>query len=352
MTEKWPAIDPSTVAPVKDGRPDLYNHLPTRFVTKDEAAARGWKYFYVGDACRYGHRAPRFVSNPRMCVDCHRVRDGRLPMGGKAEAEYDKRTLRPYAQPVRDGSSTSQPTRAIVPVEPDTLEKRFLVKYAELKDFAKAAIDVGRSEAEFLGRLSYSKVFRDAVHQLEQDCGLSRTPSFTEDFEWTDDKRVVLMRVYVDTGDLLKAMRSIGVTNYHFERELRDNPDFRAGMEEAEELANKQLDREAVSMAKAGDSRLLQRVLAAKMPETWGDRVNVNMNVTQKLTDDQLTARLAQSLTKLERLAGAGIIQLTSAPEVVEAEFSPVDPPGETAAPGDAGCPAAPDRTQSNSDLV
>ena len=36
---KWPPIKPETVAPLRDGRPDMYNHTPTRFVSKEEAKA-------------------------------------------------------------------------------------------------------------------------------------------------------------------------------------------------------------------------------------------------------------------------------------------------------------------------
>src|SRR6202021_3730787 len=47
---KWPKIDPATVAPLRDDKPDMYNHMPTRFVSKAEAGGRGGKHFGPGKA--------------------------------------------------------------------------------------------------------------------------------------------------------------------------------------------------------------------------------------------------------------------------------------------------------------
>ncbi len=317
----WPQVDPASIAPLKDGKPDLYNHMPTRFIPQDEAQARKWTFFYMGESCRWGHQAPRYVSNPRMCVDCHRTRDGRPTIGVKGNKEYAG-SLKPYAQPNRaPGTVSAGSVAPAVPrgQEPDALEKRFLIEYARLKSFAGAAQECGRHESEFLGRLSYNKVFRDAVHTLEVDNGLSRTASLDEDFEWTDDKRVILMRLYINTGDLAQAMKGIGVTNYHYEKELEENTDFRSDMERAEELAWRQVDRQAISGALAGDSRLLQRVMAGNI-EKYNERIKVDMNVTQKLTDDQLNARLVQGLAQLEKI-GHKILLPAS---VVDADFKAI----------------------------
>jgi hypothetical protein len=343
---KWPKCDPATVAPLnRDGDPDMRNHMPTRFVSMEEAIAREWKYFYTGESCRWGHRAPRYVSNKNNCIDCERIREGKLPIGIKGVQEYDG------PQPVKPAYSQRSTSVAVVsaaPREPDAIEKFFLTKYVELKNFSDAAKAGGQSEAYFLARLSYNKTFRDAVHQLEADNGLARTPSLTEDFDWDDDKRNVLMRVYIDTGDLLTAMQGIGVSNYHFEKELRENAEFRADMEQAEELATKQHERYAISLARKGDSRLLQRMLAAVMPEKWGDRVNMNLNVTAKLTNDQLAARLEQQLAWLERRG----FSLPAPSEVVEAEFVAVEPDTAPEPAGDGGGDPPPVRENKYLDLV
>lgn len=345
----WPAVDPVTVAPLKDGKPDLYNHMPTRFVPQDEAKARGWTFFYVGESCRWGHQAPRYVSNPRMCVDCHRTRDGRPVIGAKGSKEYAG-SLKPYSQPSRapgvvsaGGIAPAMPRSA----EPDALEKRFLTEYAKLKSFAAAANECGRHESEFLGRLSYNKVFREAVHTLENDNGLSRTASLDEDFEWTDDKRVVLMRLYINTGDLAQAMKGIGLANYHYEKELEENPEFRADMERAEELAWRQVDRQAISGALAGDSRLLQRVMSGNI-EKYNERLKVDMNVTQKLTDDQLNSRLLQGLARLEQLGHKVLLPQPA----IDAEFEIDGSERQNEVIGDGGATASSNPAQSNYDLV
>lgn len=347
--DSFPEIDPTSVAPLRDGKPDLYNHMPTRFVPLTEAKARGWTFFYVGESCRWGHLAPRYVSNPRMCVDCHRIRDGRPVIGAKGNKEYAG-SLKAYSQPTRTsggGSGTAvAPSLSRAP-EPDALEKKFLTEYAKCGDFALAAKACGRHEAEFLGRLSYDHVFREAVHTLEADNGLSRTASLDEDFEWTDDKRVTLMRLYINTGDLAQAMKGIGVTNYHYEKELEENPEFRADMERAEELAWRQVDRQAISGALAGDSRLLQRVMSGNI-EKYNDRLKVDLNVTQKLTDEQLNSRLVQGLAQLERL---GHRILLPAP-VADAEFTVDESDGQAETVGDDRDTVTSRPAESNLDLV
>jgi hypothetical protein len=342
-----PVVDPAAVAPLRDGKPDLYNHMPTRFVPLTEAKERGWTFFYVGESCRWGHVAPRYVSNPRLCVDCHRIKDGRQPIGAKGNKEYSG-SQKAYAQ---RKSKPGEPTVTPViprPLEPDALEKKFLVEYAQTRNFAVAAINCGRTEAEFLGRLSYDKIFREAVNQLEADLGLDRTMSMNEDFEWTDDKRNVLLRMYINTGDLAKAMLSIGVSNYHYELEMESNPEFRADMERAEQLAWRHLDRHAIGNALSGDSRLLQRVLAAKLPEQYSDRVKLDANLTTKLTDDQLNSQL---VAVYERLGGLITVQSGDA-SAIDAEFALIAPERKAEAPRNDENPSAANRKESNLDLV
>src|SRR5580658_4004918 len=163
---KWPKINPETVAPLRDGKPDMYNHQPTRFVSKDEAIARGWTHFWTGEICVTGHRAARYVRNGSICVDCHRIEYGHLPVYGKGVPELEAARRRNYTQ--KNTSSAGPPV-------PNTAERRFLEKYAELKDFGLAAEECGRSEAEFLAILSWNTTFRDAVNRLEETLGVART---------------------------------------------------------------------------------------------------------------------------------------------------------------------------------
>lgn len=333
----------SLIAPVKDGKPDLYNYVPTRNVSNAEAQTRGWKWFYIGDVCSHGHKAPRYVSNPRLCVDCHRVREGRQTIGGKGNAEYTTR-IRTYKE-----RETKHEAGAVVavqprPLEPDALEKRFLTEYAKLRSFDAASQILNTDSAVFRARLSYSKVFLDAVNALEDSEGLSRTLKMDEEFAWDDDKRLILIRVYIDTGDLGLARDSIQVSNYHYQRELQANPDFARAVVEAEPLANRILDEHAVRKAKQGDSRLLDRVLSAKMPNEYGAKLKVDMNVTEKLSDAQVNARIVQ----LFRLLGNPVADSP----VIDAEYTELESPGEDGDFGAFGDEVSAPEPQSNLDLL
>jgi len=326
---EWPKLSQaeiSRVAPLnRNGRPDMYNQLPTRFVTLEEATARGWAHFYVGDVCSYGHKAPRFVSNVRVCVDCKRLRDGKLAIGGKGEAEYVKRKQASYKQPDPKDPSGNKLT-IVNQLEPDPIEKKFLVAYADSRDFTVAAERVSRTPAEFQARLSYSKVFREAVEKLEQDAGLTHTASIIEEFEWNDDKRAAFLRVWVNTGNQALAIQAVGATNWAYEMELQRNPDFATKVDEVEPLALRVLDREMIGKALAGDSRILQRAAEANI-DKYGPRMKIDMNVTEKLTDDQINTRLAQLLDRLNVRPG----------DVIDGEIVEPEPAGALAAPGDAG---------------
>lgn len=340
LTEKELAL----IAPVKDGKPDLYNYLPTRFVPLDEAKARGWKWFYVGDVCSHGHKAARYVSNPRFCVDCRRIKDGHEAVGGKGVAEFTNRP-RAYSEPA-SRSSAGQVAAPPRPLEPDAQEKKFLTAYARTRDFDAAAVECKVDNAVFRARLSYSKVFRDAVNALEEQLGMNHTLKFDEDFEWTDDKRAVLARVYIDTGDLGVARDAIQVSNFHYQKEIQENGEFASLMADAEPLANRILDEHAVRRAKNGDSRLLDRVLTAKLAE-YSPKMRMDVNVTEKLTDDQINARFAQTMRQLVTLGGAKLL-----PGIIDAEFSEVGSSREDEDAGDDSGESSPYVPASNLDLL
>jgi hypothetical protein len=331
---KWPKCDPKTVAPSPDGRPDTYNHMPTRFITQDEAIHREWTHFYIGDTCRFGHKAPRYTKNRNLCVDCSRTKEGRLTIGAKGVAEFTK----PKPQP-----KSSTPAAALEPIEPDMLEKRFIMEYVKTRSFSTAAEECGRHESEFLGRLSFSKVFRDAVHLLESENGLARTPLLTDDFEWTQDKRTVLARVYVDTGDLIRAMKAIGVSNYHYLTELEENPEFVQLMDKAEVMAKGYAERIFIGMGLGGSERAMAKVVAVQNPE-YGDRMKLDMNVTNQ-TEDQINVQLVQILKQL----GPGI--RTSLP-TLDAEFVDVEPQPEVEVAGTVEEEVEAPAEESNSDLL
>lgn len=330
------------IAPLSEGKPDLYNFMPTRNIPLQEAQFRGWTLFFMGESCRWGHVAPRYVSNPRSCVDCLRIKAGKAAIGSKGNKEYvGKQT--PYKQPERS-NSTAVVSAAPRPIEPDPLEKKFLTEYAKLRDFGLAAKECGRHEAEFLGRLSYNHIFRAAINQLESDNGLTRTLSLNEIYDWSEDKRSTLLRVYIDTGDISIAKASIQVSNYHFLRELEDNPPFQDAYLQAEKLANRVIGEIGVSQAIKGDTRLLQRFLSNVEPERFGEnsKIKMDLNVTEKLTDEQLAVRFAQAVGQLGPRSR----------DILEGSFYELAPPPEAEASGDGGEPEPIRPPQSNNDLV
>jgi hypothetical protein len=229
-----------------------------------------------------------------------------------------------------------------MPLEPDAREKRFLVKYAELRDFDAAARAINAEPALFQAILSYSKVFLDAVNALEDQWGLSRTLKMDDEFEWTEDRRNVFLRVYIDTGDLGLARDAIQVSNSHYQREVQENQEFARRVEAAEPLANRILDEHAVRKAKQGDSRLLDRVLTAKLPNEYGAKIKVDMSVTEKLSDEQINIRIL----RLAQQLGGNLL----AP--IDAEFSELEPEGEAGASGTFGNEVAEKEPQSNLDLL
>ena len=332
--------DPASVAPLNsDGFPDMMNYMPTRLVPFDEAKQRGWPLFYEATACRYGHQAPRYVSNPRQCVDCHRLKRGKQPISAQVTGgtpEY--KPPRPYKQrevAVVDGATA--PPRA--QNEPDRLEKKFLETYAGMKDFDNAARAVGLTEAHVLARMAWSIVFAQAVNALEESLNISRTPAPATDFEWDDDKHFRFIEVFVDTGNEAMARDAIRVTPSEFYREIERNSDFSARFEAALPLARKALEERAVQMSLAGNDKVLIKVLSAENPAKYGERVKVDLTSEVKLTDEQLRAEIFRFLSAGRR-------------RVIEGEFREVEPQRIAASASDSEGRSAAGEPQPNSDLL
>jgi len=312
---KWPKIRPETVAPLRDGRPDMYNYQPTRFVSLEEAKARGWKHFWTGAVCVTGHRAARYVANSSICVDCQRVEKGLMPVYGKGVPELEEARRRAYTQ---------KNTAPAGPAQPSTAEKKFLEKYAELKDFVLAAESLGRTESEFLAILSWNTTFREAVNRLEESMGIARTQQVTEDFDWTDDKQRVFLITYANTADMKQALRAVGATNVQFHKELSANSDFQRAFDDAAQVARAVFDHAASASAVKGDARMLGRIAANLFPEKFGENLKMDLNVKQNLTLDQAHAQLSTILSRFNRqglLAAAD----TADESVIEAEYQLVE---------------------------
>lgn len=309
-----PPCEPQTIAPLnKYGKPDLYNYLPTRAVTRDEALLRGWDLFYIGNICRYGHQAPRYVRNPRICIDCARIKSGKTPIGPKLDADAYKHPGPSLSQKIKRRSKVE----ALRPPTPDQRERRFLEAYAKTKDFDSAALNAGLTSAQIDARLAWSDVFKKAFHQLEERLGIPKTKISTEPYNWTKAKRDRFIEIFVDTGDMATARDAIRVTPSEFFREIERNHEFDEQIKQANPLANRALEERAIQLALAGNDKLLTKILSAKMPE-YREKVNVEMNVNEQLTDDQLEVRLARIVGKYKKTA-------------IDAEFRPIIEDGQGA---------------------
>jgi hypothetical protein len=336
---EFPPIDPLTIAPLtSDGWPDLYNNMPSRFVSRAEAKARGWPTFFDGSACRYGHRAPRYMSNPRLCIGCHRLSKGK-PLIGSTDGgtpEYKPRTYKQRAVPAAAPAAAV----AVAPLEPDRLEKRFLEAYASYRDVDLAAKHASMTGAQVEARMSYSAVFKAAVNALEDRLGIKHTNPAPAVFIWTAELRARFIQVYVDTGDIASARDAIRVTPSECFAEIDRNADFAESIRAAEPLAVQALEEKAVQLALAGNDKLLQKVLSVKKPE-YRDRLNLDVNTTEKLSDSQLDTRLARLVAKFRGRIDA-----------IDAEFRVIESPREIATLEDLGGDGARRETESNSDLL
>jgi hypothetical protein len=343
MSEKWPKIRPETVAPLRDGKPDLYNNQPTRFVSFDEAKARDWNHFWTGQPCVTGHRAARYVSNPSVCTDCQRIEKGKTPVYGKGVPELEAARRRAYTQ---------KNTQSIQgPAQPSSAEKLFLTKYAELKDFAQAAEACGRSESEFLAILSWNELFRESVNRLEESLGVARTQQVTDEFDWTEDKKRSFLITYANTADMKQALRSVGATNVQFHKELSTNGDFQRDFDDANNIARMVFDSAASAAATKGDARMLGRIAANFFPEKFGENLKVDLNVKQNLSLDQAHAQITSLLSRFDR---QGLLPAARAADesAIEAEYQLLEPAGVDEADSDTDAESADPGPDPNSDLV
>lgn len=314
--DEFPPCDPATVAPLdKDGQPNLYDYVPTRYVSQAEAKHRGWRYFWEGKICKYHHTAARYTSNHYQCVDCARAKEGQQPVYPKAPGEP------PYAARAHKQPTPAAPSgAAVVPVvkapEPTKLEKEFLAIYADVRDFDKAAKMVGVSPAHLQGTMAWSAVFREAVENLEKANGIPRSIPLSGPYEWNDDLRFRYIEVWINTGEEATARDAIRVTPAEFYREQERNSEFAAHLEKARPLAIRALRERAIQLSLLGNDKLLAIVLKAELPETYSERVKLDVNVNERKSNEQLATRLFALLTDVAKRRGI----------VLEGEFSEVAP--------------------------
>jgi hypothetical protein len=311
-TAEYPPIDLATLGPVKRSRGgkvmlDTYNRLPSRFITLEEAKARGLEHFFIGASCRYGHVAPRYTSNPDQCVDCARARRGKALIGGSSRRQSFYKERKPAAAPA------AAPIVIAAPAEPtvDQTDKVFLAAYAEFRDLARAADAAGATAAGIEARRSHSAALDKAMTALEARLDIRRALPAPGEFEWTAEKERKLCTLYIDSGDIATARDSIGCTPSQYYQHRATSRAFDSMLEEAEPLANKALEERATQLALQGNDKLLQKLLAARIPQVYSERLAVDLHVSRldNLTDDQLRQRIAQLRRSQDVIIEGEIVQ-------------------------------------------
>jgi hypothetical protein len=298
--------------------PDLANHVPRRRISIEEARAMGWSMAWPGGGCRYAHDAAVYTSNPFRCSDCDRVKKGKEPIYPKL------RTGGHYEEPRRKPNSSASiviaaPT-APAPLEPDARDKKFLEAYAEHRSIERAATAVGTTPAYIESRRACNQTFATAITALEERLLIPRAvlPPPTE-FEWTPEVQRHLIRLWIDTGELATARDSCGITpSQHFEH-LEKSAEFAAAIEAAKPLAAAALEDRATQLALAGNDRLLQKLLEAKKPDEFGNKVRVDLySDVSKLTDAQINQRLVSAINSILKTSGHRKIGDVLDAEIVE----------------------------------
>jgi hypothetical protein len=298
---EYPDIDPTTIAPCKTKggivQPDFVNNVPSRFVSREESEARGWSAYWDGSSCRIGHQAAKFISNSSMCTDCWRLKKGKPAIYPTAKHQE---FYKPRAEKQAAGSAPLVVEQK--PLEPTAADKRFLEALAQLKDFEAAATSCGTTTALIHSRLAYNAVFKAAVVDLQTRLQIKHVIPASAAFEWTDAKRARLIEVYIDTGSLADARDAIGATPSQYFAEKKNNSRFADQIEEADPLAAKALEDIATQLALRGQDKLLIKLLTAKIPTEYSERLKLDVtNNYATLTDEQLNERLRHALIKAHR---------------------------------------------------
>ena len=331
-------MDPQTAAielgvPLTERmQPDMRNHLTKRLVSREESVARGWSWFRDGvTVCRYGHAgAARRTSNPRICADCERVREGLEPIAGKSTAQKfysPERVAKAQAAkaPVPAALVAQVPVK---PLEPNKKEMDFLSALAELGDFDAAAKRVGQSRGQIEARASVDATFKAALTDLCERHGIAwtRAPDPVE-FQWSPEIERQLVKRYVDTGLLETARNELGIAASDYQQHLQDSPRFAEMVEGARSAARETLRERATALADRGKPELL-KYLSDEAAQSDGEFVTVAGGQRVRRSDPEadraflagVLAGVKKNLDAQDRLRAACIARVAEQQKPIVAE--------------------------------
>lgn len=270
--------------------------MPT--LSRADAISGGLKFYWTGEPCTQGHHSKRRTAGGG-CVACLYLTN---VVKSRQSLERRKSVKELQAKEDREGLSL----KAIEPKERQIV----LDTYADTGDIEKAATQIGMTLAELNVQIAKSIPFATEIYALERRLKNSgRMVYVHRDIEWTDAKRELLLRAYVDTGLIQTARDAVGASPTNLNEELDRNPAFAEQMEEATPKAARALEEKAIQMALHGNYQLLSVILKAKFPE-YKDKIQVEQTTTIKLPDPQLNERIALLLEKYRNVVDAEFIEL------------------------------------------
>jgi hypothetical protein len=292
------------------GQPDLYDHVPNQRVSVERAKEWGMSLCWPGGGCRYGHDSAVWVSNPRRCVSCDRLKKGLLDIYPTIKVGNHQK------KPRAPGKDSGAPLVIAAPKEPelDGPGKRFIDKYAELRNIHAAAKAVSTTPELITARRAHDKALDSAMARLENDLSIPALVPVAGEFEWSDEKRDRLVEAYVDSGNLSIGRAAIGVTPSQLWRELDRNPTFSSQLDKARVRAAQVFEERAHAEALNGNDKLLPVVLKAERPDKYNERLRVD--VSQLPTDPkEITRQILELMLEFRQM---GV--LTARANVIEGE--------------------------------
>jgi hypothetical protein len=248
--------------------PDFSAAVPKRFVTLEEAKARGWSWYRDGatGACRYGHdNTARRTANPKICSDCERVKEGKEPIYGTSRVRkfYDK-----PRKPDPTGAVVIQAPAAAPAQEMPKKDHDFLTCLAETGSFEAACEQTKVSRGHIEARASASETFAKPLNDLCDRLQIPRTLKSAAAFAWSDGVERNLIRHFINGGLLHTAREAVGLSASEYFAHLDSSPAFAAAIEAARPLALETLKDRSLHAASVGNERLFKLLTDGTDDET------------------------------------------------------------------------------------
>jgi hypothetical protein len=276
----------------RQGQPAMADHVPKRFISSEEARARGFSMYWDGAACRRGHQAARYVANPRRCSGCDRAKAG-LPQiypTSKAQQFFPEERI---ARKQPDGTVAAAPATAPASsaAVPALTKKQiaFLATFNDTGSLEAASRGVGMSPAEIeTERLTFAP--------FEAACAARSVPHHVvppPEFQWTEAKYRLYARTLIDSGLHQVARDAVGCSPSQYFEEYEANAEFREAVGRAETLAARAVKDALLKSGLGGQHQALAKLI--ELQEVEAERALRK----PRRTAEQIKARIDQRIRRL-----------------------------------------------------